>query len=194
MPYVTIHLQQGTPEWLAWRRQGIGASDAPTIMGENPWKSADDLLQEKCSGETSTPNAAMARGNALEPEARKRYETKVGVAFTPACLQSVKQEWLRASVDGVAANGTAVVEIKCGESVYRKVATSGDVPGYYYGQLQHILAVIPLESIDFYCYLPGRPELHLKVARNERYIGRLLETEYLFWQKLLKIRQEAARK
>lgn len=194
MPYVTIHLQQGTPEWLEWRRQGIGASDAPTIMGENPWKSADDLLQEKCSGENTRPNAAMARGNALEPEARKRYETKVGVAFTPACLQSVKQEWLRASVDGVAANGTAVVEIKCGESVYRKVAASGDVPGYYYGQLQHILAVIPLESIDFYCYLPGRPELHLKVARNERYIGRLLETEYLFWQKLLKIRQEAVQR
>lgn len=190
MPYVTIHLQQGTPEWLEWRRQGIGASDAPTIMGENPWKSADDLLQEKCSGENTRPNAAMARGNALEPEARKRYETKVGAAFTPACLQSVKQEWLRASVDGMAANGSAVVEIKCGESVYRKVSASGDVPGYYYGQLQHILAVIHLQSIDFYCYLPGRPELHLQVARNERYIGRLLETEHLFWQKLLKIRKE----
>ncbi len=194
MSYTTIHLQQGTQEWLEWRRQGIGASDAPTIMGENPWKSAADLLREKCSGGTSSPNAAMARGTALEPEARKSYETKVGVRFAPACLQSVKHEWLRASVDGVAANGSAVVEIKCGESVYRKASTSLAVPDYYYGQLQHILAVIHLQSIDFYCYLPERPEIHLRVARDEGYIDRLLETEYLFWQKLLKIRKEPVRR
>ena len=190
MSYTIVNLQQGTKEWLEWRSQGIGASDAPTIMGENPWKSAAYLLQEKCGQKkTYGPNAAMARGTALEPEARKRYETKVGIRVVPACLQSVKYEWLRASVDGLATDGSTIVEIKCGESVYHKTSTSRAVPDYYYGQLQHILAITNFQSVDFYCYLPERPEVHLRIARDDSYIKRLLDAEYLFWQKILKNRK-----
>jgi len=190
MSYTIINLQQGTKEWLEWRSQGIGASDAPTIMGENPWKSAAYLLQEKCGGtNTNFKNRDMERGIALEPEARKSYETKVGIRVNPACLQSAKHEWQRASVDGLAADGSAVVEIKCGESVYRKASTSRTVPDYYYGQLQHILAVTHLPSIDFYCYLPGRPEVYLCIPGDDRYIKRLLDAESLFWQKILKNRK-----
>ena len=189
MSYTIVNLQQGTKEWLEWRSQGIGASDAPTIMGENPWKSAEYLLQEKCGRKTYGPNAAMARGTTLEPEARKCYETKVGIRVVPACLQSVKYEWLRASVDGLATDGSTIVEIKCGESVYRKASASRAVPDYYYGQLQHILAITNFQSVDFYCYLPKRPEVHLSIARDDSYIKRLLDTEYLFWQKILKNRR-----
>lgn len=189
LSYTIVPLEQGTPEWLVWRGQGLGASDAPTIMGENPWKSPAQLLKEKCEGKNEGPNAAMARGTALEPEARKSYERRFGVCVAPACLQSAKHEWLRASVDGLAVNGSAVVEIKCGESVYRKTSTTGKVPEYYIGQLQHILAVTGLPSIDFWCYWPGLPEVHLSVARDDRYIERLLEVEALFWQKIVKNRE-----
>lgn len=34
-------------EWLEYRRQGIGGSDAGCIVGANPWKSARRLWQEK---------------------------------------------------------------------------------------------------------------------------------------------------
>jgi len=189
MPYRIVNLQQGTKEWLEWRSQGIGASDAPTIMGENPWKSAANLLQEKCLGKKYFSNPAIRKGIALEPEARKRYETKTGIRVVPACLQSVKFEWLRASTDGLATNRSSVVEIKCGESVYCKAATSRVVPDYYYGQLQHILAITNLQSIDFFCYWPERPEVLLRIARDDIYIKSLLDSEYLFWQKVLKSRK-----
>ena len=186
--YTIVNLRQNTPKWLEWRSQGIGASDAPAIMGENPWKSADYLLQEKCEGKTYGPNAAMVRGTALEPEARKCYERKFGVRIAAACLQSTNYEWLRASVDGLATDGSTVVEIKCGESAYRKAST-GDVPDYYFGQLQHILAVTGLHEIDFWCYLPSRPEVHIPVARDESYIKRMLETEHAFWQRVVQHRK-----
>ena len=186
MSYTIVNLQQGTTAWLEWRAKGIGASDAPVIMGENPWKSASQLLQEKCGGKAPRRNAAMVRGTALEPEARRSYETKVGICVVPACLQSVRYEWLRASVDGLATDGSIVVEIKCGESVYRESSRSQAVPDYYYGQLQHILAITNHRSIDFYCYLPKRPEVHLRISRDDSYIKRLLEAESLFWQKILK--------
>ena len=31
-------LQQNTAEWHRWRRQGLGASDAPVIMGDAAFK------------------------------------------------------------------------------------------------------------------------------------------------------------
>lgn len=185
--YTVVDLQQGTTEWLEWRSNGIGASDAPAIMGENPWKSATQLLSEKIGTVAKFEgNAAMARGTALEPEARKRYEEISQVSVTPACLQSNMHTWLRASVDGLATDGSAVVEIKCGESVYRKTASSRQVPSYYIGQLQHILAVTDLPHIDFFCWLPSRPAIHLRINRDDRYIARLIVAEQTFWQQFTK--------
>ncbi|MBI4005372.1 MAG: YqaJ viral recombinase family protein [Gammaproteobacteria bacterium] len=184
--YTIVDFQQGTKAWHEWRSQGIGASDAPAIMGENPWKSPSQLMREKCGGRGNGTNAAMARGTELEPEARKSYEIRFGVCVVPACLQSTQHSWLRASVDGLAKNGSVVVEIKCGESVYRKTSTTRKVPGYYFGQLQHILAVTSLPAIDFWCYLPARPEVHIRVARDDSYIKRLLDAEHAFWQEVQK--------
>jgi predicted phage-related endonuclease len=36
---------QGSPEWLAWRFKGIGASDAPIIMGKSHYTRAYELFQ-----------------------------------------------------------------------------------------------------------------------------------------------------
>ena len=47
MKYKEIDLEQGSDAWLNWRNDGIGASDASTIMGENQFKSADEMLYEK---------------------------------------------------------------------------------------------------------------------------------------------------
>jgi len=185
-PYRIVDLEQGTEAWLNWRDQGLGASDAPTVMGENPWKSRAKLLEKKRRRVRPPVNAAMARGTALEPKARSRYEILTGIVVRPVCLESTSFQWLRASVDGLSEDGLSVVEIKCGESVYNKSASSGRVPGYYVGQLQHILAVTGLEAIDFWCYLPRRPEVHLSVQRDQRYIDRLLRAEEKFWIDLQK--------
>lgn len=184
--YTIVDLQQGTTEWLEWRSNGIGASDAPTIMGENPWKRPVQLLSEKLgASKKSAGNAAMARGTALEPEARRRYEEISGNSVAPACLQSNNHEWQRASLDGLSADMNTVVEIKVGNSVYKNTASTRQVPRYYVGQLQHILAVTALPHIDFFCWLPNRPEIQLRVKRDDVYIARLIAAEQNFWQQLL---------
>jgi putative phage-type endonuclease len=151
-------------------------------MGENRFKRASQLLQEKCGpARDVAQNEAMVRGTQLEPEARRRYIAKTGRDVRPVCLQSTRYDWLRASLDGLATNHDAVVEIKCGDSVYRRVSQFRSVPDYYYGQVQHILAVTGLDSLDFWCYWPGSPELLLHVERDDAYIERLLKTELEFW-------------
>ena len=148
-----IQLDQGTDAWHAWRRKGIGASDAPTIMGENPWKKRDELLEEKRTGYIVPQTHVMRRGHKLEPEARKQYEEALRRKVTPQCLQSNAHTWLIASVDGISAGLDKVVEIKCGKNAYSYSRSKGKVPQYYYAQLQHILAVTNLDVIDYWSYL-----------------------------------------
>jgi putative phage-type endonuclease len=191
--YVHVELKQGSRDWLEWRREGIGASDAAVIMGENPWKDADELLMQKCDPAYSFPaNKAMIRGTKLEPAARRAYSKLTGRDVRSVCLQSSRYPWMRASLDGLSACGRHAVEIKCGASAYNTTATSKSPPSYYYAQLQHTLAVTGLDGLDFCCYWPGMPEIVLRVQRDNEYILRLLEAEALFWQRVLSARSHPA--
>ena len=183
--FIIIEHQQGTPEWLEWRHQGIGASDAPAILGESRFRTPEQIFAEKCEPARDVyQNSAMAAGTRLEPIARKRYIATTGKEVEPACLQSTRYEWLRASLDGISRDHDSVVEIKCGESVYRRVSYSRSVPEYYYGQLQHILAITGLSTIDFWCHWPHCPDVLLEVPRNDAYIKRLLKNEEEFWNRV----------
>jgi len=180
-----VQHEQGTREWLEWRHKGIGASDAPVVMDENPWKTVDALLRDKCGQvKESRQNAAMARGTRLEPEARRAYIEKTGNQVFPACLQSNQYDWLRASVDGISADGSRAVEIKCGDSAYAHTEACGSPPDYYYGQLQHIMAVAGLASIDFWAYLPEYGGILVPVQRDSQYIERMVLAEYEFWEQV----------
>ncbi|MFA5519016.1 MAG: YqaJ viral recombinase family protein [Spirochaetota bacterium] len=181
LQYQIVDVEQGTSCWHKWRDGGLGASDAPAIMGENPWKSRDMLMSEKLGAVRPFPNQAMKRGSALEPEARMCYERVKGITFRPLCVESVERPWMRASLDGLSINGQCVVEIKCGTSVYKYTAKNQKPPRYYIGQLQHILAITGLTEVDFWCYLPEERPVHLIVPRNDQYIRDLLIKEELFW-------------
>jgi putative phage-type endonuclease len=181
-PFIIIGLQEGTQEWREWRHKGIGASDAPVIMGESRLKNVAELLQEKCGPACDFGrNDLSIRGTELEAEARKRYMVRTGQKVTAACIQSSRYDWLRASVDGLSDTHDSVVEITCGNSIYRRTAKNLCVPEYCFGQLQHILAITGFESIDFWCCSPGCDDLLIPVERDNVYIERLLQLEQEFW-------------
>lgn len=187
--YSIINLIQDSQEWKKWRHNGITATDAPIIMGENPWKNSSELLTKKANPPRDEfINDAMRRGMDLEPIARKVYNEKYSKNVRPVCLQSNTYDWLKASLDGLSNDGSSVVEIKCGESVYKSVSNYSKVPEYYYGQLQHVLAITGLKCIDFFCYLPDKPSLLLRVDSNPSYISRLIEEESKFWRKIQQAR------
>ena len=67
-----IALEQNTEEGFEFRKTKIGSSDAPIIMGESPWKTPQQLWEEKMGlKESSYENAAIQRGKQLEAQARK---------------------------------------------------------------------------------------------------------------------------
>ncbi len=180
-PYELIPLVERTPEWWAWRRGGIGSSDAPGILGDKRAKSAERLLLEK-QPDAAVPPSTFAReqGVRLERAARAAYVATLGVVVEPACVQSVARPWQRASLDGLSPDGARAVEIKCGQANHQRASAKGRPPSHHYAQLQHILAVTGLPVVDYWCFLPGRPGVRIEVPRDQPYILRLLAAEEAF--------------
>jgi putative phage-type endonuclease len=92
-------------EWLEARSKGIGGSDAGTIMGQNPYKSAWTLWAEKTGRITDTfkGNEATRLGQAFERPIAEQYAQMIAedglvVVAWPVLLQG-KKEWQLANVD-----------------------------------------------------------------------------------------------
>jgi predicted phage-related endonuclease len=58
---ITHNLIQGTPEWHAFRAAHFPASEAPAMLGVSPYKTRNQLLQEKATGITAEVDAATQR-------------------------------------------------------------------------------------------------------------------------------------
>ena len=182
--FIRLDFDQSTDEWLSWRRGGIGASDAPVVMGLSPWQKDNELLLLKTGQQAERPaNGAMQRGKRLEPMARLAYVRHTGIDVAPVCVQSREHPWMRASLDGLSADGRVVLEIKCPGEKDHRLAASGGVPEKYYPQLQHILAVTGLEEIYYWSFRFDSTAL-LKVDRDETFIAGLLEKEVAFWTRV----------
>ena len=140
MRYVDIN--QGSQEWLQWRKGGLGGSDAAAILGLSPFKTRERLLLE-LSGqvEPEQANFAMRRGSRLEPIARKLYEEAHGAYMPPACCEHESLSWMRASLDGLNLAGEILLEIKWPNFEVHSQALNGVVPPYYLCQVQHQLVV-----------------------------------------------------
>ena len=108
----------------------------------------------------------MQRGKRLEPLARLAYVNHTGIDVEPVCVQSREHPWMRASLDGLSADGRHVVEIKCPGEKDHRLAASGCVPEKYYAQLQHILAVTGLGEIYYWSFRFDHTVL-LKVDRDD---------------------------
>jgi len=173
--------QQNTKEWLAFRRFKIGSSDAPIIMGESPWKTPQQLWEEKMGLKQSFyESLAMQRGKDLEPEARKAFERETGLVVWPNVLIHPEHEFIIASLDGITMDAQAAVEIKCPGEKTHKMAQDGHIPKHYQIQMQHQLAVTGLQTMFYYSY-DGQKGVTLELQRDGALIEEILTKEKEFF-------------
>jgi len=174
-------LVQGSDEWLEMRRKKITATDASVIMGTNPWKNTTQLYFEKIKGENTKKTARMQRGVDLEPLARDFYCKTTGIACTPVV---VVRDWIMASLDGSDDSMQNILEIKCPGSKDHALAKNGEIPSYYYAQLQHQMYVAGVQKMDYLSF-DGEEGVIIEVIRNREYIEKLIEKELKFYQCLM---------
>jgi putative phage-type endonuclease len=176
-------LHQNTPEWHRWRMHGIGASDAPVIMGETAFKTPRTLWSIK-TGRTQEASAGLAarRGRELERFARRAYERRTGIQVEPLCLVHGEFEWMRASLDGLSFDGSTLLEIKCPLSPRdRASAQQGRIPSQYYAQLQHQLEVSGAERAHYWSF-HGTDGVLVEIRPDQEYAKKLVAAEVAFWQ------------
>lgn len=174
-------MKQQTKEWYEFRKNKIGASDAPVIMMKSPWKSPYQLWLEKMGCcEESFPTHAMLRGLELENKARESFEKEIGRLVFPKVLVNPEYEWQMASLDGISEDNKIAVEIKCPKGEDHLLALNGKIPEKYYPQLQHQIKVAHLDFIYYYSF-DGENGTIVKVARNEKFINEMMEKEKEFW-------------
>lgn len=177
-------MQQNTPEWLEMRRVKIGASDAPIILGLSPWKTQFQLWEEKVLGKEQQTSAAMARGHALEDQARDCFEKLTGIATMPKVVIHAERTWQMASLDGVTFDGTVIVEIKCPNKETHALAEKGIIPDHYMAQVQHQLSVTGAAKAFYFSY-SGERGSWIEVFADEKFIAKMLKAEEKFYNLML---------
>lgn len=185
---MTAQLSQGTPEWLEMRKNYIGASDAPIIMGVSPFKRADGLRKtpyvlwmEKLDllpAETET--SAMRYGKVMEEPARQAYEKEVGDFFAPKVCFHKDISYLMASLDGLSIDGKKAVEIKNANAEDHMLAKKKKIPKKYFPQLQQQLGCTELDGMDYYSF-HKREGVIVEVYRDDDYLEEMYAKEKEFW-------------
>lgn len=173
-------------KWLAWRREGIGASDVAAIVGLSRWGSPVSVYLEKTSGVSAEQTEPMAWGLLLEDVildewVRRRDDglevppgTRQALAFRPDAPHH------RATLDGIAFAGDTprgIVEVK-------NVGTrwdSGDVPDYYQIQAQWQIHVTDLEAGWIVALHTGNRLESYPIERDQKTIDLLVERVDAFW-------------
>lgn len=172
---------QNSPEWLEFRKNKIGASDAASILGVSPFKTKYELWEEKVGVRQNRRTAAMQRGHDLEEEARQAFERETKIIVFPQVKVSAQHNFMMASLDGMDIEEQNFVEIKCPGVKDHEVALQKKVPEKYYPQLQHQLSVTGLDIGYYFSYRPGSTAL-IEVRRNDEFIEMMIDEEKKFHQ------------
>lgn len=184
-------MEQGSHAWEEWRRQGLGSSDAPVVMGVSPWMTRRQLFEEKHGLRKREVNEwATSKGHRYEPRARALYEMQNGfIDMPPALVELERHPFIRASLDGYNPELNRVLEIKWVGKEAFAAAREGKVPDKYWPQIQEQLLVTGAERVDYYSFTiedEGKPNervdgVTVQVYPDLEYCRKLLAELLAFW-------------
>ena len=174
-------------EWLEYRKQGIGGSDASVVCGMNRYKSSIELWMEK-TDQLPYQEAGEAAywGTQLEELVRLEFtkRTKIEVKQVKQLLKSKEYPFMMANLDGVCEHpdyGTCIFEAKTA-SAYRMREWEDSIPDEYQLQIQHYMAVTGFQGAYIAVLIGGNTFRWQFVARDEELISMLIQLEKDFWR------------
>lgn len=177
-----VDLSQRSPEWLAWRAQGVTASEAAVILGRSPYQTPWRLWAEKtglCQPADLSTNPFVQRGIQCEDSARRGFEACHQTWLLPVCAESSTHTVLRCSFDGLTESGEPV-ELKVpGQKTWDDVSRHGQESlayRLYWVQVQFQCAVAEAEC-GWLVFDPVRSGVHpleFEIRRDADFIAQEL--------------------
>lgn len=178
----TLNLSQ--EEWLKYRKQGIGGSDAGAICGLNPYSSPVSVYLDKTSEEiTEYDNEAMRQGRDLEEYVAARFceETGKKVRRRNAIFCNEKYPFMYANIDRYVVGEEAGLECKTASAYSADKWKNGEVPMHYQIQCLHYMAVTGAKAWYIAVVILGKEFKFVKIDRDEEMIQNLITIESEFW-------------
>ena len=173
-------------DWLEYRKQGIGGSDASVVCGINRYKSPVELWLDK-TDQLPPQEAGEAAywGTQLEPFVRAEFTKRTGIEVKQFkhLLQSEEHPFMLANLDGiceVSDVGTCIFEAKTA-SAYKAGEWEDTIPDEYQLQIQHYMAVTGYAGAYIAVLIGGNTFRWKFVERDEELISMLIELEAAFW-------------
>ena len=175
-------------EWLELRRNGIGGSDASVVMRKNPWRSIQQLWEDK-TGKTpvqENANEYTYWGNVMEGIIRKEFMNRTGLKVRQkhAMIFHKDYPYLFADVDGIVTDERGekcIFEAKTA-SQYKADQWENSVPEEYVLQVQHYLAVCGMNKAYIAALIGGNKFVFTTIYRDDSLIEELIAKEKEFWE------------
>ena len=174
------------PDWLRWRNEGIGGSNASVVCGMNKYKSPVELWMEKTGMiEPKEAGEAAYWGTMLEPLVRDEFSKVTGlvVETRKAILQHPKHPFMLANLDGIVhdpIHGECVFEAKT-SSAFRKDEWEFGIPDEFFQQVLHYMAVTGFNGAYIAVLIGGNQFKWKFIARDQELIDMIIKLEKSFW-------------
>jgi putative phage-type endonuclease len=175
-------------EWLVYRRNGIGGSDVAAICGISKWRTPIHVFLEKL-GEAPEEQASEAAewGTRLEPLIADKFASnhpEWAITEKKVIYSHTQHEWALGNLDRMIIcpnRGRGILEIKTASEFLRHEWDNGNIPDYYYLQLQWYMLVTGLEWGYFATLIGGNKYREFEVYRDDELVGQLLRLTSDFW-------------
>ena len=174
-------------DWLTYRKQGIGGSDASIVCGVNRYRSPVELWMNK-TGQLHEEEAGEAAywGTQLESLVRAEFTKRTGieVQIVRQILQSEEYPFMIANVDGLCTHpdfGPCIFEAKTASAYKSGEWESDSIPDEYLLQVQHYMAVTGYRGAYIAVLIGGNRFKWQFVERDEELIVMLIQLEKDFW-------------
>lgn len=175
----------------------LGASEIAAVLGEDPYRTADDVLREKVFREKFEMNEHMIRGVCLEPGLLNWWEILEGRKLDARQrLFRHPNGWACATCDGVA--GLHLVEIKCPAGGKSWNDRTGEHPFHYRLQVTWQIGVASdatgQQHTGELCAGPVWGKLlRFQVEFDAQLFASMLEAGEAFMKRVQAAKQEATR-
>lgn len=179
----TLKLAKG--EWLKYRKQGIGGSDAGAVCGMNPYCTAMQVYQDKITEETEDiDNEAMRQGREFEDYVARRFMEATGKKVRRANAMFYNEEYpfMLADVDRMVVGENVGLECKTASPYMAEKWSDGNIPISYYIQCLHYMAVCNADAWYIAVLIYGREFKYYRIERDEEMIADLIRIEKDFWE------------
>lgn len=172
-------------EWLRYRKQGIGGSDAGAICGLNPYRTAIQVYHDKTSDASEqVDNEAMRQGRDFEDYVAQRFMEATGKKVRRANVMFCDDEYpfMLADVDRMIVGENAGLEIKTASPYTQSQWEDGKIPLSYQMQCYHYMRVCKADAWYIAVLIYGREFKYYKLEYDEEIISNLIHLEKNFWE------------